>query len=40
MKRRYFSKEYKQKVVLDSYNVKSIKVLAAELGISPALLYT
>lgn len=40
MKRRYFSKEYKEKVVLESYKVKCIKALAAELGISPALLYT
>lgn len=40
MKKRYFSPAFKEKVVLQSYQVKSIKVFAEELGIRPSLLYT
>lgn len=40
MKKRYYSPEFKGKIVLQSYEVDNIKAFAGELGIRPSLLYT
>lgn len=40
MKKRYYSPEFKEKIVLQSYEIDNIKAFAGELGIRPSLLYT
>lgn len=40
MKKRYYSPDFKEQTILQSYEVDNVKLFAEELGIRPSLLYT